>query len=86
MCNINISPFNQDSFFLIVVLGRGPLWLLQKFLQYIKYIVLEFTPPLLSFILPSSPIHQDSSVPGAWFRDSPTLLLWFKNVKELTIS
>jgi hypothetical protein len=43
------------DFFLIlfIVLGGGTLWHLQKFLQCIKYIILEFTPPPFSSILPS---------------------------------
>jgi hypothetical protein len=42
-----------DYFFKIVVLGRGTLWYLQRFLQYIKYITLEFTPLPFSFIHPN---------------------------------
>jgi hypothetical protein len=35
------------------VLDGGTLWHLQKFFQYIKHIILEFTPPPFSFIFPS---------------------------------
>jgi hypothetical protein len=35
-------PFPFVFNFVIVVLGGGTLWDLQKFLQYIKYIVFEF--------------------------------------------
>jgi hypothetical protein len=39
-------------YFFIVVLGGGTLWHLQKFSQYIKYILLKCTLPLFSFIPP----------------------------------
>jgi hypothetical protein len=44
-------------FYFIVVLGRGTLWHLQRFLQYIKYILVEFTPPPFPFI-PLSPLEK----------------------------
>jgi hypothetical protein len=40
-----------EFLFFFVVLGGGTLWYLQKFLQYINYIILEFLPPF-SFIAP----------------------------------
>jgi hypothetical protein len=46
-------------FFFIIVLGGGTSWYLHKFLQYIKYIILEFPPPSFSFI-PSSPHSWNS--------------------------
>jgi hypothetical protein len=46
------------SFFsFIVVLGGGTLWHLQRFLQCIKYSILEFTPY-------TSLLHSPSSIPG----------------------
>jgi hypothetical protein len=41
-------------FVFIVVLGGGTLQNLQKFLQYIKYIILEFTPSTI-LVYPSLP-------------------------------
>jgi hypothetical protein len=45
-------------FLFIVVLGGSTLWHLQKFLQCIKYITLEFTPSkCLHFLSPQTPFH-----------------------------
>jgi hypothetical protein len=46
-------------FFFIVVLGGGTLWHLQRFLQCIKYIILELTPST-TFPYPSSPDFWNS--------------------------
>jgi hypothetical protein len=50
MTSWNRSGEDEYPFF-IVVLGGGTLWHLQKFLKCIKYILLEFTPLLFSFLV-----------------------------------
>jgi hypothetical protein len=40
--------------FIFYCCTRGTLWHLGKFLQYIKYITVELTPPPFSFICPNS--------------------------------
>jgi hypothetical protein len=46
---------------LIVVLGRGTFWHLPRFLQYIKYIILEFSHPPPTALLYPPPPHP---IPG----------------------
>jgi hypothetical protein len=53
----SLLPFILFLYFLFVVLGGGSLWHLQKFLQYIKYIRLEVTPPPGSFIASPPALH-----------------------------
>jgi hypothetical protein len=62
-CHVNERPnmlleyYLTLTIFFYVVLGGGTLWNLQKFLQWIKYIILKFTPStaLLYYLSPSIP-------------------------------
>jgi hypothetical protein len=54
-----LSIFFLSFFFLIVMLGGGTLPHLQKFLQCMKYIILEFTPSN-TFLYPSS-LHSQNT-------------------------
>jgi hypothetical protein len=56
-CPLLLGYLNSLFKKFIVVQGKGILWHLQRFLQYINYIILEFTPPPISFI-PSPPIGK----------------------------
>jgi hypothetical protein len=49
------SPGSVYIFYFIVELGRGTLWHLQRFLQYIKYIILEFALSTIFLLSPPSP-------------------------------
>jgi hypothetical protein len=55
-CKWEISEINNSQMLLssfIVVLGGSTLWHLKRFVQFIKCIILNSPPSLLSFILPS---------------------------------
>jgi hypothetical protein len=56
----NYSHFHPLIFFskFFIVLNEGTLWHLQKFSQYIKYIILELTPFFILLYTPCTPFLE----------------------------
>jgi hypothetical protein len=56
-------PLREITILYLLLVGEGTLWHLQKFLQYIKYIILKLPPPSFSF-LPLPPfLEQFQCIP-----------------------